>query len=408
MRRGRPPVGLACPACGSALVAADPGGSDVLRVRCPACGGQFRARRRPEPARGDPGPPPVGGFGLAVRGGLLRALPWVYRLGLFAGSATLIALGGFVPLLRRWLGDSIRGYAGVVGAVGGIAVSSPTRDPDADLGPPLKRADAPSLFDEVADVARRLGVRPPEEIRLAFLPCCGVVAWRKGRALLLGLPLLDVLSRLELRAVLAHELAHLARGDATWSARLAPVRRGPGAGPGRPCGHGPGGRSGPGPDFAEGWPPGWSGRSPGARRLAPTAPRRLSREVGPPRRAWSRWPSSSPSSASCSTTSGPPGPARSTCTPPSATFWDRLPPPLIDAMRLRLLTVVEGSPASPHPPLPDRVAALLEYPEGAEVGPDDRRAVALLADPDWLEEMLHERLFANAAIEPSIFHKAGT
>lgn len=407
MRRGRPPVGLACPACGSALVAADPGGSDVLRVRCPACGGQFRARRRPEPARGDPGPPPVGGFGLAVRGGLLRALPWVYRLGLFAGSATLIALGGFVPLLRRWLGDSIRGYAGVVGAVGGIAVSSPTRDPDADLGPPLKRADAPSLFDEVADVARRLGVRPPEEIRLAFLPCCGVVAWRKGRALLLGLPLLDVLSRLELRAVLAHELAHLARGDATWSARSLRFVEDLGRALDDPAG-----RS---------WGPlrAWAGlcRGVAARLVGPIS---RGQEARADRAAAAVAGGRAAASSLVKVAIVQPlfrelldhlGPARAGSVNLYAAFrdlWDRLPPPLIDAMRLRLLTVVEGSPASPHPPLPDRVAALLEYPEGAEVGPDDRRAVALLADPDWLEEMLHERLFANAAIEPSIFHKAGT
>src|SRR5262249_52855078 len=68
---------------------------------------------------------------------------------------------------------------------------------------------------------RRLGVKPPGQIRLTYLPCCGVVAWERSRALILGLPLLRVLTLAELRAVLAHELAHLARGDATRAARSA-------------------------------------------------------------------------------------------------------------------------------------------------------------------------------------------
>ena len=71
-----------------------------------------------------------------------------------------------------------------------------------------------------AKLARDLNIRPPEEVRLAFLPCCGVIAWRRSRALLLGLPLLSILDVAELRSVLAHELAHLAQGDATWAARL--------------------------------------------------------------------------------------------------------------------------------------------------------------------------------------------
>src|SRR5438270_620740 len=96
-----------------------------------------------------------------------------------------------------------------------------TQDPDAALGPVIVYGDAPALFSAIGDVARRLGARPPQQVRLSYLPCCGVVAWRRSSALVLGLPLLHVLTMAELRAVLAHELAHLARGDATRSARLA-------------------------------------------------------------------------------------------------------------------------------------------------------------------------------------------
>ena len=48
-----------------------------------------------------------------------------------------------------------------------------------------------------------------------------MVAWGRSRALIIGLPLFRVLTQGELRAIVAHELAHLARGDATAAARSA-------------------------------------------------------------------------------------------------------------------------------------------------------------------------------------------
>src|SRR5262249_3376550 len=78
---------------------------------------------------------------------------------------------------------------------------------------------APLLFSTIDGVGRRLGVKPPGQVRLTYLPCCGVVAWGRSRALLIGLPLFRVLTQGELRAIVAHELAHLARGDATRAAR---------------------------------------------------------------------------------------------------------------------------------------------------------------------------------------------
>jgi hypothetical protein len=32
----------------------------------------------------------------------------------------------------------------------------------------------------------------------------------------------------------------------------------------------------------------------------------------------------------------------------------------------------------------------------------------MVGDPEWLEQMLHDRLFGVAGIEPSVFHKAGS
>ncbi len=406
MRRGRLPLGLACPDCGSGLIEVDGAGGDVRRLHCPGCGRGFRAKRRPGPGKARI-KAPVGGASLAIRAGILRALPGAYGLGLAAGSTVMLALGGFVPVLRRWLNDEVAGPADVVGVLGGVAVPRSTRDPDADFGPKLRRLDAPGLFDEVAEVARRLGVRPPEEVRLAFLPCCGVVAWRRGRALLLGLPLLDVLTQAELRSILAHELAHLARGDATWSARslrfvegLSRALDDPSRRPWGPLKH---------------WARGCRGLA--ARLVGPIA---TGQEARADRVAATIAGGRAAASALVKVAlvqplfrellghHDPDRPGSANLYATFRRFWDRLPAPLLEEMRLRLLAVDEGPTASPHPPLPDRVATILAYPDAPDPLPEQRRAIALLGDPDWLEQMLHDRLFASSPLEPSVFHKAGT
>ena len=94
-------------------------------------------------------------------------------------------------------------------------------DPNLSIGPVLSEEDAPGVFVIVAEMAWRVGATVPDEIRLTHLPCCGVLEQRgwggmrsHRRVLVLGLPLLHVLSIEELRAVIAHELSHLSRGDA--------------------------------------------------------------------------------------------------------------------------------------------------------------------------------------------------
>ena len=133
----------------------------------------------------------------------------------------LLLCGGFVPVVRGWLRDEIDGLVRRRRVLGGVWFAVETNDPDSDLGPVLARVDAPLLFSTIEKVGRRLGVKPPSQVRLTYLPCCGVVAWGRSRALLIGLPSFAYSRRESCRAVVGHELAHLARGDATAAARSA-------------------------------------------------------------------------------------------------------------------------------------------------------------------------------------------
>lgn len=90
-------------------------------------------------------------------------------------------------------------------------------------GPTLEAASNPRLFKELNDVASKVGEPMPHEVYLVPEVNAGVRErggfLRRGRrVMLLGLPLLQVLSVSEMRAVLAHEFGHYHGGDT----RLAP------------------------------------------------------------------------------------------------------------------------------------------------------------------------------------------
>ena len=152
---------------------------------------------------------------------VLRILRRLYWTGTFVGSLTLLLCGGFVPVARGWLRDEIEGWSDVVVRSGACGSRSRPTIPIAIWARFWPGSTRRSLFSTIEKVGRRLGVKPPSQVRLTYLPCCGVVAWGRSRALLIGLPLFRVLTQGELRAIVGHELAHLARGDATAAARSA-------------------------------------------------------------------------------------------------------------------------------------------------------------------------------------------
>ena len=422
MDQGQPPRGLLCPACGANLqphgdLAGEEGDRAAPlghRMFCPTCGDSFRARRRGPSGVEEPSPftpASAGTLELFWRGTALFAVEWTYRFGVLAGSILLLLCGGFAPVLSAWLRDEIKDRAGILEALGGVDVAIETRDPDADLGPVLAFTDAPLLFSAVNEVSRRLGVKPPGQVRLTYLPCCGVVAWGRSRALILGLPLLRVLTLSELRAVLAHELAHLARGDATRAARSA--------------------------RFVEGMRQALD-KSAGRERgplgaWARLACRVASRLIGPIARG-----QEARADRSAAAIAGGSAAASALvkvalvqpvfrevlehydASDPEApnlyaffrTFWYRLPAEVHTAMRLRILAGSDLDDAldPTHPPLPDRLAMLQTYPDPAAsaLNADSTPATAYFGDLEGFEQMLHNRLFALSPVEPSIFHKAGT
>ncbi len=179
--------------------------------------------------------------GIAQRPGALRLrvalLAGIGYAGLLAwlGVVVLISAGFFAVMF--WADIEGKIACGLLGTVilfaGGYAalrallvrVSKPE-------GLPVTRAEAPELFSVLDDLQARLHsaqfhqvlIEPVCNAAVVQVPRLGVFGWSRNY-LLLGLPLLDGLSREEMRAVLAHEFTHLSREHGRFSHWLYRLRR---------------------------------------------------------------------------------------------------------------------------------------------------------------------------------------
>ena len=128
-----------------------------------------------------------------------------------AYTATRFSLGTIVLFAIGW----IPGFLLLQGAFS----ARPPRftEPDGRL----ERKDAPALFSTLNDLAQRAGTQPPEIVYLSAVPDLAVTEVRGQRMLVIGAPLLDLLTVEELRAGLAHELGHFIGGDTKLAGILA-------------------------------------------------------------------------------------------------------------------------------------------------------------------------------------------
>ncbi len=104
------------------------------------------------------------------------------------------------------------------------------------IGKTVTAADEPQLWSFVTDAAKRLGATPPRNIVLGLEPnfyvtSADVVVYpgalkQPNETLYLSLPLMRVLSREEIAAVIGHELGHFRGKDTKFSLRFYPIYAG--------------------------------------------------------------------------------------------------------------------------------------------------------------------------------------
>jgi heat shock protein HtpX len=131
----------------------------------------------------------------------LAILPWGLR-----GSNNL-----WVTLTCAFLGVSI------------LFAIFPRRRRFEPHGVRVTEADQPQLLGMVAEEARAIGARAPDEVYATLEANAGVMQARRGRRVMfIGVPLLHILSERGMRGVIAHEFGHYAGGDTRlgpWIAR---------------------------------------------------------------------------------------------------------------------------------------------------------------------------------------------
>jgi Zn-dependent protease with chaperone function len=146
-----------------------------------------------------------------ISGAFFALMGWVDRDGKIACAVlgTLFLIGGGYAALRALL----------------VRVPKPK-------GRAVTRAEAPELFallDDLRSQLRSAGfhevlIEPVCNAAVIQVPRLGVFGWQRNY-LLLGLPLLDGFSAEEMRAVIAHEFAHLSRDHGRLSHWLYRLRR---------------------------------------------------------------------------------------------------------------------------------------------------------------------------------------
>jgi len=133
------------------------------------------------------------------------------------GGIGIGALVGAFKMINAGLSLSRRAQSGVIGQA-------------------LSKEEQPKLWEFVTDLAQKLGAQPPRQIVLGLDPSFYVTSadvtvvptamTHSDETLYLSLPLMRILSRDELAAVVGHELGHFRGEDTKFSLRFYPIYAG--------------------------------------------------------------------------------------------------------------------------------------------------------------------------------------
>ena len=129
---------------------------------------------------------------------------YVLALGLIAGLVAIL----FIPdVPGRVIGFCIFGAILIAVSI----IPRPSRF--APPGPLLNPAGQPRLFATLDEVARAVGEPMPAEVYLTPEMNAGVLQHGRRRVMVIGLPLMQIMTVSQMRAVLAHEFGHYQGGD---------------------------------------------------------------------------------------------------------------------------------------------------------------------------------------------------
>jgi len=131
--------------------------------------------------------------------------------------AIAIAAGLLAVAILPWVWGHGNPFVSITGLVLGctiVVAIVPRRGRFTPPGVRITQAEQPALVGLIDDEARACGEAPPNEIYVTFEANAGVLELgRRRRVMLVGLPLLQIITERGLRAVIAHEYGHYAGGD---------------------------------------------------------------------------------------------------------------------------------------------------------------------------------------------------
>lgn len=172
-----------------------------------------------------------------VRSGLVAGICLLAGLYLMVGMLALFAASLFLPVILALSGHVNSAVLIVsefvaVGSVPGVmviyyCVFTLRRSDDQQPAVAISRDDAPGLWEVVDEVAATVRTRPPTRLLVAAAANAAVFEETRllgpasgRRYLTIGMPLLLGMTSSELRAVLAHEMGHYARGHTRLGAQV--------------------------------------------------------------------------------------------------------------------------------------------------------------------------------------------